>query len=966
MSQPKYFKSFKTRFAAINVNARRTLAITNEEISDNSSNLREALDEWREKCQTLDFDILYEKVYPLTRSYQLVIVHSNAIFQEILSIIDKDHKFDKDAATTVDDSDEVEDSSENEDSQLDDDNVPKMTIKTKPHILPISMDAVTSIINSFAKDIQSDIQPYLKFLLTSYAKILKSKENYEKTHVIDGIMSSISTILVYVWRELVASENKLLDFFETCCQEIFIKEMPRYIKDFCCESLAFLIRKCGTKLRQKLFGIYLINQDNESRRSTINSIIEYSILMSSNSEELASLSARKNLLSRKKKQGSDIFTKLDSIKIWFHSSAHEILLDYFNIISDNKTQLEQSALDFLKELSQHKIKGAEKVLIHIINRDIRLLEHYFEYFEWSKSISGPVELIKLYNLQNEINAKIALTIFTKYFSSDQYSNFHQDKLEVYEMLKTNQKSNLASLFQFFKDLFSNHEDYGIFQEVFVDDFCMEIDLNNEENYQNFRALVNLIVPEVIDFDDDEETTPQFQKFICDKKIAKIIQQNSDYETASKLNVKMVFTEKQLKSLKNFDIYQKLLLPVETFLDIYGSNWEIKTATDMILAKKMGLTEENFKGNKKQKMVYRYFSSFDRQAILSAINFLNFDKLAEIELDIQENLTLNNYNLQLQKIKRILKPENSDLPIEIKIRYLTSLYFINFSLIWREVDKILLEFVTYPEFYQIILEQIVENLILALDQGDSHSRDKENYNLHGVLDSLAIYGVSSYQHRVSIRRNKERNYNGKVDFFNLMVQIFKMLKNVPKLANDDKNLSIVFFRALISIFELIVEKKYESSKIQRIHKVSEVGIDKQRTGGSEEEEFQKQENSGQKNDDIIKTGIPYLKTIKAILPVITTCATNLAFNKMTVEDKSRTEKVENFIQSNLLRSSDYHLQELSLTALISLQKQNFENKNQLIEKTSQTLKNLCNAKRASDYKSNLLEMKAFLDHREVTE
>ena len=109
---------------------------------------------------------------------------------------------------------------------------------------------------------------------------------------------------------------------------------------------------------------------------------------------------------KKKKQGSDIFTKLDSIKIWFHSSAHEILLDYFNIISDNKIQLEQSALDFIKELSQHKIKGAEKVLIPIINRDTRLLEHYFEYFEWSKSISGPVELIKLYNLQKKINVKI--------------------------------------------------------------------------------------------------------------------------------------------------------------------------------------------------------------------------------------------------------------------------------------------------------------------------------------------------------------------------------------------------------------------------------------------------------------------------------------------------------------------------------------------------------------------------------
>ena len=88
----KFSSSFKDRLATINIDVKRRLSRSdinpeqnNNEQNTTTSNLRESLDEWREKCLSLDYDTLYSSIYPFSNSFKLVIHNSEKIKTELVN-----------------------------------------------------------------------------------------------------------------------------------------------------------------------------------------------------------------------------------------------------------------------------------------------------------------------------------------------------------------------------------------------------------------------------------------------------------------------------------------------------------------------------------------------------------------------------------------------------------------------------------------------------------------------------------------------------------------------------------------------------------------------------------------------------------------------------------------------------------------------------------------------------------------
>merc|ERR1711928_56145 len=90
----KFSSSFKDRLATINIDVKRRISRpeepNNNDVSSSTSNLRESLDEWREKCLSLDYDTLYSAIYQYTNSFKLVVHNSDKIKTELLNVINNE------------------------------------------------------------------------------------------------------------------------------------------------------------------------------------------------------------------------------------------------------------------------------------------------------------------------------------------------------------------------------------------------------------------------------------------------------------------------------------------------------------------------------------------------------------------------------------------------------------------------------------------------------------------------------------------------------------------------------------------------------------------------------------------------------------------------------------------------------------------------------------------------------------
>lgn len=143
MDIARHSKRFKDRLAAINVDIKRHKS--KEEDIGEQSFLLQKLDEIREGT---DIDELYTSLYPITKTYNMVVFNSKVIVEKI--------SFLKESSTNAS-----------------------------------NVEILTEILNALVKDLQSDFVQYISDFMPWFSSVLSSQENAQKTHLFEHVLNCL-------------------------------------------------------------------------------------------------------------------------------------------------------------------------------------------------------------------------------------------------------------------------------------------------------------------------------------------------------------------------------------------------------------------------------------------------------------------------------------------------------------------------------------------------------------------------------------------------------------------------------------------------------------------------------------------------------------------------------------------------------------------------------------------------------
>lgn len=818
----KFSSSFKDRLATINIDVKRRLSRSdinpeqnNNEQNTTTSNLRESLDEWREKCLSLDYDTLYSSIYPFSNSFKLVIHNSEKIKTELVNVLNND-------------------------------------------LLPVSMESICAITNAFAADLQTDFLPLTTDFFKAFSKILKKPENHEKTFLVEAILNTVSFILAYTWRRIVQNSKNLNRMFQDYQDSFLSSGIPNYVKEFAAESFAFLIRKTDSDNRKILFS-KIESEKNGSKTEKngidkeLTRILQYSIILSTKTEKIGGAAASKLTKNAKKKSKMTAQSDLTKLKIWLHSTANVTINDFI------ESSPKESVIDFIHKLSDHRIMEHEKVLFPIFKKNVDFLEVYVKLFK-------PNALKEL--LDCEMTSECCSDCLRIYkpemdiIAQKLYENIKWGEVELGEKLS------------FFK------------QTIFLS--------FEEQLWSKFSEFLKIIPDKQIDVDAIEDI---FTSLRPDPENYTSIEEMSPLKVPDFIYAKLSNRVK-LKCEKpdscahpkpdQSDPWNLLLQPK------YSSKIDITSATHMLPAQKFKVQIENHRIPE----ISKFLISYDQSTTSLASELLNIPLIQEIH-------ALGTFNLQTHRT-RVMKMTNlrcDKVDEENRIhvmRYLFSNYFINFSMHWPEVTKILVSYSDLDDFY-VILQEFFD-----------------------ICKSGAID-----QDLVLNRKNVLST-----DLSNAFYQAWRLLLHDGMLLKSEK------------VVEWIVELIHESErgtdgKLAKTQDLTKLKVKKQREGNM----------FGDTAIQVVKKGpsaarltINYYKSLKCMLPVFSKIKNPLGMKK--------NQTVKNLIENNLLRQNDWNMQELGLKAL-------FAYKPKALNPHRELLEELVKTKNASHYKQVLSNLRAKL-------
>lgn len=205
------FKSFSERIGNVNIDVHRNEVISSKDIPENDKDtfFRQCLEKWSELNCSLDFTEFYRKVKPYVQTFNQLVYHKKKVFEVLKEYLGKEES--------------------------------------------LAHEACIQLLTQLSRDLLDEFYAYFDQFFPILTKFLEKND----AKLIENTFVCFAYIFKFLWRWMVKDLRKSFKLFSS----LLSSSNKQHIKEFAAEAFAFLIRKSKDKESTIKFLLGKITED---------------------------------------------------------------------------------------------------------------------------------------------------------------------------------------------------------------------------------------------------------------------------------------------------------------------------------------------------------------------------------------------------------------------------------------------------------------------------------------------------------------------------------------------------------------------------------------------------------------------------------------------------------------------------------------------------------------------------------